>query len=84
MIIWVVGFDCRVMGVICDDAHQWLLGSCVKCSQNRGFGGKSFSSKSRNSCYKREDWSIVHFSMRPNWIMLLSADCCLSLKENVC
>jgi len=33
MISWVVGFDGRVMGVIYDDTHQWLLGSFVKFSQ---------------------------------------------------
>jgi len=33
MISWVVGFDGRVMGVVSDDTHQWLLGSCVKFSQ---------------------------------------------------
>jgi len=33
MINWVVGFDGRVMGVVYDDTHQWLTGSCVKFSQ---------------------------------------------------
>jgi len=33
MISWVVGFDGRVMGVVYDDTHQWLLGSCVKFCQ---------------------------------------------------
>jgi len=28
-----VVFDDRVMGVVYDDTHQWLLGSCVKFSQ---------------------------------------------------
>jgi len=32
MISWVVGFHRRVMGVVYDDTHQWLLGSCVKFS----------------------------------------------------
>jgi len=29
MISWIVGFDGRVMGVVYDDTHQWLLESCV-------------------------------------------------------
>jgi len=33
MISWIVGFDGRVMGVVYDDTHQWLLGSCVRFSQ---------------------------------------------------
>jgi len=33
MISWVVGFDGQVVGVVYDDTHQWLLGSCVKFSQ---------------------------------------------------
>jgi len=58
MISWVAGFDGRVMGVVYDDTHRG-------CSDpGRGFGGESFSSKLRNSRYKWEDWSIVHFSVR--------------------
>jgi len=30
MISWVCGCDGQVMGVVYDDIHQWLLGSCVK------------------------------------------------------
>jgi len=33
MISWAVGFDGRVMGVVYDDTHRWLLGSCVKFTQ---------------------------------------------------
>jgi len=33
MTSWVFGFDGRVMGVVYDDTHQWLFGSCVKFSQ---------------------------------------------------
>jgi len=33
MISWVVVIDSGVMGVFDDDTHQWLLGSCVECSQ---------------------------------------------------
>ena len=33
MISRVVVFDGWVMGVVHDDVHQWLLGSCVKFSQ---------------------------------------------------
>jgi len=33
MISWVVGFDTRVMGVVYEETHQRLLGSCVKFSQ---------------------------------------------------
>jgi len=32
-ISWVVGFVGRVMGVVYDDTHQWLLGFCVKFHQ---------------------------------------------------
>jgi len=32
MTSWVVVFDGRVMGVVYDDTHQWLLGSCVNFS----------------------------------------------------
>jgi len=32
MISCVVVFEDLVMGVIYDDTHQWLLGSCVKFS----------------------------------------------------
>jgi len=49
MISLVVGFDGRVMRVVYDDTHQRLLGSCVKFSQTRGFGGERFSSKLRKS-----------------------------------
>jgi len=45
MISWAVGFDGRVMGVVYDDTHQWLLGSCVKFFSDRGFGGERSSSK---------------------------------------
>jgi len=33
MISWIVSFDGQVMGVVYDDTHQWLRGSCVKFSQ---------------------------------------------------
>jgi len=33
MIIWIVVLDGRVMGVVDDDTHQWLLGSYIKFSQ---------------------------------------------------
>ena len=33
MISCVVVFDGRVARDVCDDTHQWLLGSCVKFSQ---------------------------------------------------
>jgi len=33
MISWAVGFDGRVMEVVYDDTHRWLLGSCMKFCQ---------------------------------------------------
>jgi len=35
--------------------------------------------ETKTQSQKWEDWSFVHFSVRWNWIILLSADCCLSL-----
>jgi len=33
MISWVVVLDGRTMGVVYDETHQWLFGSCVKFNQ---------------------------------------------------
>jgi len=35
-----IGFDGGVMGVVYDDTHQWLLGSCVKFGQTGFWWGK--------------------------------------------
>jgi len=34
--------------------------------------------ETKKQLQKRKDWSFVHFSMRWNWIILMSADCCWS------
>jgi len=33
---------------------------------------------------KWEDWSLVHFIVRWNWVILLWADCCLSQYQKIC
>jgi len=33
--------------------------------------------ETKKESQKWEDWSFVHFSMKWNWIILLSTDCCL-------
>jgi len=33
--------------------------------------------ETKKQSQKWEDWSFVHFSMKWNWIILLSADSCL-------
>jgi len=34
--------------------------------------------ETKTQAQKLEDWSLVRFTVRWNWVVLLSADCCLS------
>jgi len=71
-IICVVVFDGRVMVYTsgCSDS-AWNLFSSRSWCWNIHFETKKQSQK-------WEDRSLVHFSVRWSWIILLSADCCLS------
>jgi len=40
--------------------------------------------ETKKQTQKRENWSSVHFSVRWNWILLLSADCRLSQLQKIC
>jgi len=77
MISCAVVFDGRETRVVYDDTHQQLLRSCVKFSQTAVVVLKnSFETKTQSQ--KWEDWSLVHFSVKWNWVTLFSADCFLS------
>jgi len=39
--------------------------------------------ETKKQSQKWENWSFVLFSVRWNWIILLSADCCLSQSQKV-
>ena len=66
MITWVVVFEGRVTRVVYDDTHQ-ALRRCWKTH---------FETKKQSQKWK--NWSLAHLSVRWRWIILLSADCCLS------
>ena len=85
MISCVVVFDGRLVTIKlfitthtsgCSDSAWNLVRLRSWCWKNH------FEAKKKSQ--KREDWSFVHFSVRWNWITLLSADCFLSQCQKVC
>jgi len=77
MISCVVVSDDRVTRVVYDNTHQWLLRSRVKFSRT-AIVVLEIHFETKKQSQKWEDWSFVHFSVRWNCNILLSADCCLS------
>jgi len=77
MISCVVVFDGRVTTVVYDDTHQVCSDPAWNLVRPRSWCWK-FISKLRHSRRNGKNWSFVHFSVRWNWIILLSPDCCLS------
>jgi len=55
----------------------------MKFSQNMVMVLKNSFRNFKNQSQKWEDWSFVHFNVRWNWFILLSADCCLSQQQMV-
>jgi len=66
MMRWVVVLDGRVMGVVYDDTHQWLFGSCVKFSQTAVVVWKD-SVRCTKQSQKWEDSSSVHLWGGTGW-----------------
>jgi len=71
----------QIARVVYDDTHlwPWLLGSCVKFSQTMVVVLKSsFQNKKTVAKVARLIFRAFQCKIRLNWIVLLSADCCLS------